>query len=92
MSYDLNREKVSYRTSGKPGKFAKMSAILAMTMLIAGCGTLTSGTEPQSPSEPCPAWLIDKAFYPSEEVISAMDRQEREHIAALNRKIETFCH
>lgn len=34
---------------------------------------------------------MDNTFYPSEKVIEAMDRGEKEQVARNNLEIETFC-
>jgi len=80
-----SRTNSSFGTPVKKRKLGSAFAGLMMISLIAGCATQTNV------SESCPVWVEDNTFYPSEEVISVMDRGEREQVAQINQEIETFC-
>jgi len=60
--------------------------VLLTMSLIAGCAVPPSG-----PETACPVWAADNTFYPSEEVIQSMSRDEKEQVAEINTETETFC-
>lgn len=60
--------------------------MLLTTSLIAGCAVHPSG-----PETTCPVWTADNTYYPSEKVIQAMTRNEKEQVAEINQEVETFC-
>jgi hypothetical protein len=39
----------------------------------------------------CPTWAADNTYYPSKQVREVMPRDEKEHVAAINRETERFC-
>jgi len=80
-----SRPNSSFVMHERRSAWSKRLAVLTAMILTAGCATQTSV------SESCPLWASDNTFYPSEEVISAMDRQEKEQVAEINREVETFC-